>query len=132
MYVIRRQEGEDITYLDSKGKFTTEISQAQQYPHVELAIKALKGYQSEGDTYYDICVFASPETVRNMGNIPPLPPKDIRALTGLSQQRFGDFYGIPKRTIEAWEMGERTAPEWVMKLLERAVREDLAKGLFSK
>lgn len=50
--------------------------------------------------------------------------KEIRALTGLSQQKFADKYRIPKRTIENWE-SEKTIPaEYVMELLERAVKED--------
>lgn len=50
--------------------------------------------------------------------------KEIRMLTGLSQQKFGDYYHIPKRTIENWEMGKTIPPEYVLELLERAVRED--------
>ena len=53
--------------------------------------------------------------------------KEIRALTGLSQARFGEFYGIPKRTIEEWETGRRKPPEYVLRLLERAVREDFTE-----
>lgn len=50
--------------------------------------------------------------------------KEIRKITGLSQARFGEFYGIPKRTIEDWETGRRKPPEYVLELLERAVKED--------
>lgn len=52
--------------------------------------------------------------------------KEIRALTGLSQQKFADKYRIPKRTIENWESGKAIPPEYVMELLERAVREDFS------
>lgn len=48
--------------------------------------------------------------------------RQIRKMTGLSQARFSEKYGIPKRTIEAWEMGERTAPEYVMELLTIRVK----------
>ena len=50
--------------------------------------------------------------------------KEIRALTGLSQVKFGKLYDIPPHTIENWEMGTRRPPEYLLKLLERAVRED--------
>lgn len=50
--------------------------------------------------------------------------KEIRAMTGLSQQKFGDKYHIPKRTVENWEMGTTVPPEYVMELLERVVRAD--------
>ena len=50
--------------------------------------------------------------------------KEIRALTGLSQKKFGDLCRIPLRTIQNWEQGTNEAPEYVLLLLERAVRED--------
>ena len=50
--------------------------------------------------------------------------KEIRAITGLSQKKFGDLYSIPLRTIQNWEQGTNEAPEYVLLLLERAVRED--------
>jgi putative transcriptional regulator len=50
--------------------------------------------------------------------------KELRAWTGLSQAKFADFYGIPKRTIENWEGGKTKAPDYVLMLLERAVKED--------
>lgn len=50
--------------------------------------------------------------------------KEIRSLTGLSAQKFGDKYNIPLRTIQNWEGGVREAPEYTLKLLERVVRED--------
>jgi putative transcriptional regulator len=50
--------------------------------------------------------------------------KELRMLSGLSQQAFSEKYGIPKRSIENWESGKRTPPEYVIKLLERIVKED--------
>ena len=50
--------------------------------------------------------------------------KEIRTLTGLSQARFAEKYGIPKRTLEKWEQGETNPPVYLVKLLERAVKED--------
>lgn len=51
--------------------------------------------------------------------------KELRSITGLSQQAFSDKYNIPKRSIENWESGKRTPPEYVISLLERVVKEDL-------
>lgn len=53
--------------------------------------------------------------------------KAIRKRSGLSQAKFGGKYGIPKRTIESWEMGERECPGYVMSLLERVVKEDFGQ-----
>ena len=50
--------------------------------------------------------------------------KKIRSISGLSQKAFALKYGIPARTIENWESGEREMPDYVLDLLEKAVWED--------
>lgn len=50
--------------------------------------------------------------------------RQIRELTGLSRVRFCEKYNIPLRTMENWEGGVNNAPQYVLDLLERAVRED--------
>ena len=50
--------------------------------------------------------------------------KEIRELTGLSQTKFGERYGIPMRTVQDWEAGRRVPPCYVLALLERVVKED--------
>lgn len=57
----------------------------------------------------------------------PLDFHEIRTLSGLTQQAFSEKYGIPKRSIENWEGGKRNPPEYVISLLERAVKEDIKK-----
>lgn len=53
--------------------------------------------------------------------------KAIRKASGLTQAAFAEKYGIPKRTIENWEGGQREAPSYVLDLLERVVSEDAKK-----
>lgn len=53
--------------------------------------------------------------------------KAIRQASGLTQAAFAERYGIPKRTVENWEGGQRNAPEYVLNLLERVVSEDAKK-----
>ena len=53
------------------------------------------------------------------------PAEQIRAIrrsTGLSQAAFASTYEIPKRTIEAWEAGDRCPPPYLIRLLELAVQ----------
>lgn len=50
--------------------------------------------------------------------------KSIRATTGLSQQAFGDAYGIPRRTIQTWEYDKSTAPLYVTMMIGFAVLSD--------
>lgn len=49
--------------------------------------------------------------------------KTIRKKAGMTQVRFAEKYGIPKRTLESWEMGERTPPEYIVNLLEKIEKE---------
>ena len=42
--------------------------------------------------------------------------KEARKAAGLSQQKMSDALGIPRRTIEQWETGKRSCPEWAAPL----------------
>ena len=50
--------------------------------------------------------------------------RELRKLTGLSANKFGQKYGIPMRTVQNWEAGITTPPEYVYTLLARCVLED--------
>lgn len=52
---------------------------------------------------------------------------EIRAILGISRAEFSRRYEIPIRTIEDWDAGKSNPPDWVLKLLERVVREDAEK-----
>lgn len=52
--------------------------------------------------------------------------KEIRKAAGLSQGEFCKKYEIPVGTLRKWETGERKPPGYVLKLLERIVKEDTA------
>ena len=54
--------------------------------------------------------------------------KEIRALTNLSQGQFADKYEIPRASLQNWEQGYRQCPDYLLKLLERVVREDFQKN----
>lgn len=53
--------------------------------------------------------------------------KTAKNITGLNRTQFAKAYDIPLRTMEAWEAGDRKAPDYVIKLLERAVKADYQK-----
>lgn len=50
--------------------------------------------------------------------------KEIRAITGLTQNKFAEKYGLNKRTLQNWEGGANRPPQGFKKLLLRAVMED--------
>ena len=43
--------------------------------------------------------------------------QNIRRQTGLSRTEFSHKYGIPLRTLEEWESGRRTPPEYIPRML---------------
>lgn len=56
--------------------------------------------------------------------------EEIRAILGISRAEFSRRYNIPKRTLEDWDSGKSNAPDYVLDLLERVVRED-SKALYA-
>jgi transcriptional regulator with XRE-family HTH domain len=43
--------------------------------------------------------------------------KELRESTGLSRKEFSVRVGIPVRTLEDWEAGRRTPPEYIPRLI---------------
>ncbi len=43
--------------------------------------------------------------------------KELRESTGMSRKEFSEHTGIPVRTLEDWEAGRRTPPEYIPRLI---------------
>lgn len=54
----------------------------------------------------------------------PMEIKELRALSHMTQKQFSEYFGIPKRTIEDWECGKRTPPQYVVDLIEYKLRKE--------
>ena len=55
--------------------------------------------------------------------------RDLRESTGMSRKEFSEHTGIPVRTLEDWETGRRTPPEYIPKLIAYQLKyEELIKG----
>ena len=50
--------------------------------------------------------------------------KDLRAATKMTQQAFGDYFGIPFRTIQDWEYNIRNCKSYIINLLDYKLRSD--------
>lgn len=50
--------------------------------------------------------------------------KELRKATGLSQKAFGEYFGIPHRTIQNWEGGQNKCPEYLLKLMEYKLKKE--------
>ena len=61
--------------------------------------------------------------------------KQLRESIGLSRKEFSAHVGIPVRTLEDWEAGRRTPPEYIPRLIayqlkyEELLRKGLAQGV---
>lgn len=50
--------------------------------------------------------------------------KELRTKSGMTQAQFSEYFGIPKRTIENWEGGQRKCPQYVIDLIEYKLRKE--------
>lgn len=50
--------------------------------------------------------------------------QEIRKSTGLSQSKFCATLHIPIRTLQKWETGERSCPDYVVELIAYRVQND--------
>lgn len=48
--------------------------------------------------------------------------KRLRERYGITQKQFSEITGIPKRSVENWEGGQRTPPEYIYNLCEIAIK----------
>ena len=54
--------------------------------------------------------------------------KELRQQSGMTQQRFADYFGIPKRTIENWEAGVNKCPAYLLELMKyKLIHEGIIK-----
>lgn len=51
--------------------------------------------------------------------------REMRTMLGDTQSEFAARYNIPFRTVQNWESGVRTPPEYMISLLEDRIRADL-------
>ena len=50
--------------------------------------------------------------------------KELRKQSGMTRTEFADYFGIPYRTVQSWELGDRKCPEYVLVLIEYKLRKE--------
>ena len=59
--------------------------------------------------------------------------KQLRESIGLSRKEFSTHVGIPVRTLEDWEAGRRTPPEYIPRLIAYQLKyEELLRKVSAK
>ena len=53
---------------------------------------------------------------------------ELRNSTGMTRKEFCEYFEIPYRTLQDWELGNRKMPEYLLRLMAYKIKmEDLAK-----
>ena len=42
---------------------------------------------------------------------------ELRRESGMSRKEFCEYFGIPYRTVQDWELGNRKIPEYLLRLM---------------
>ena len=50
--------------------------------------------------------------------------RELRESTGMNRKDFCAYFQIPYRTVTEWELGNRHAPEYMLRLLEYYIRSE--------
>lgn len=59
---------------------------------------------------------------------------ELRLSTGMKRSEFAEYFGIPYRTMQDWELGNRAMPDYLLRLMayklrmEKLIREEPAAG----
>ena len=48
--------------------------------------------------------------------------RQLRERTGMNRRQFAEYFGIPYRTLQEWELGGRRVPDYLLRLMEYKVR----------
>lgn len=55
--------------------------------------------------------------------------KELRKATGMSQRKFAEYFGIPRRTVEDWERGITKCNPYLLDLMHyKLEKENLLKA----
>lgn len=56
---------------------------------------------------------------------------ELRTSTGMNRREFADYFEIPYRTVQQWELGDRKMPEYLLRLMAYKVRIEKANGIIN-
>lgn len=52
--------------------------------------------------------------------------KELRKLSGMSQRKYAEYFGIPRRTVEDWDSGKRACTDYLLALMEyKLIKENI-------
>ena len=55
---------------------------------------------------------------------------ELRSCTGMNRREFAEYFEIPYRTVQEWELGNRKMPEYLLRLMVYKIRIENENGAF--
>jgi DNA-binding transcriptional regulator YiaG len=56
---------------------------------------------------------------------------ELRYSTGMNRREFAEYFEIPYRTVQEWELGNRKMPEYLLRLMAYKVRIENENGFLN-
>lgn len=56
---------------------------------------------------------------------------ELRSSTGMNRREFAEYFEIPYRTIQEWELGNRKMPEYLLRLMAYKIQIENEKGILN-
>lgn len=56
---------------------------------------------------------------------------ELRYSTGMNRREFAEYFDIPYRTVQEWELGNRKMPEYLLRLMAYKVRTENENGILN-
>lgn len=53
---------------------------------------------------------------------------ELRNSTGMNRREFAEYFEIPYRTIQEWELGNRRMPDYLFRLMAYKIQMEQNKG----
>ena len=53
---------------------------------------------------------------------------ELRKSTGMNRRQFSDYFEIPYRTVQDWELGNRHMPEYLFRLMVYRIEMEQSQG----
>lgn len=50
--------------------------------------------------------------------------KELRKASGMNLLQFSEYFSIPYRTIQHWDAGDRSCPDYLLALMEYKLRKE--------
>ena len=50
--------------------------------------------------------------------------KELREAAGMSRPKFAEYFRIPYRTVQDWELGNRKCPQYLLDLMEYKLKKE--------